>query len=127
MKNYQRLKLPFILFLLWGMVFTALRPAYAAEEVKISGFTWPGYGFWFIAKEKNLAPNLDIDYQTIEDPYESYNLVTANQMDVVSSTAEFAPIAAERGMPLKLVCVWQSVTRHGIKLWPLPELKDLRI
>lgn len=75
----------------------------AAEEVKISGFTWPGYGFWYIAKEKNLAPNLEINYQTIEDPYESYNLVTANQMDVVSSTVEFSPIAAERNMPLKLV------------------------
>ena len=78
-------------------------PAQAAEEVKISGFTWPGYGFWFIAKDKDLAPNLDINYQTIEDPYESYNLVTADQMDVVSSTVEFSPIAAERDMPLKLV------------------------
>ena len=78
-------------------------PAQAAEEVKISGFTWPGYGFWFIAKDKNLAPNLDINYQTIEDPYESYNLVTADQMDVVSSTVEFSPIAAERDLPLKLV------------------------
>jgi len=77
--------------------------ASAGEEVKISGFTWPGYGFWFIAAEKNLAPNLDLDYQTIEDPYESYNLVTADQMDIVSSTAEFAPIAAERNMPMKLV------------------------
>ena len=80
-----------------------ISPAQAAEEVKISGFTWPGYGFWFIAKDKNLAPNLDINYQTIEDPYESYNLVTADQMDVVSSTVEFSPIAAERDMPLKLV------------------------
>lgn len=78
-------------------------PGMAAEEVKISGFTWPGYGFWHIAKEKNLAPDLDIQYQTIEDPYESYNLVTADQMDVVSSTVEFSPVAAERGMPLKLV------------------------
>ena len=78
-------------------------PAQAAEEVKISGFTWPGYGFWYIAKDKNLAPNLDINYQTIEDPYESYNLVTADQMDVVSSTVEFSPIAAENDMPLKLV------------------------
>ena len=80
-----------------------ISPAQAAEEVKISGFTWPGYGFWFIAKDKNLAPNLDINYQTIEDPYESYNLVTADQMDVVSSTVEFSPIAAENDMPLKLV------------------------
>ena len=80
-----------------------ISPAQAAEEVKISGFTWPGYGFWFIAKDKNLAPNLDINYQTIEDPYESYNLVTADQMDVVSSTVEFSPIAAENDLPLKLV------------------------
>jgi NitT/TauT family transport system substrate-binding protein len=86
-----------------ALSFSTITPASAAEEVKISGFTWPGYGFWFIAKDKNLAPTLDINYQTIEDPYESYNLITADQMDVVSSTAEFAPIAAERGMPLKLV------------------------
>ncbi|MGI9293380.1 MAG: hypothetical protein ACR2PS_05300, partial [Pseudomonadales bacterium] len=86
-----------------AMVIGPVQNASAAEKVKISGFTWPGYGFWFIAKEKNLAPKLDISYLTIEDPYESYNLVTANQMDVVSSTAEFAPIAAERDMPMKLV------------------------
>lgn len=86
-----------------SIVTGSINIASAAEEVKISGFTWPGYGFWFIAEEKNLAPNLELDYQTIEDPYESYNLVTADQMDVVSSTAEFAPIAAERGMPMKLV------------------------
>ncbi len=85
------------------ILLATITPASAAEQVKISGFTWPGYGFWFIARDKNLAPNLDIDYQTIEDPYESYNLVTADQMDVVSSTVEFAPIAAERDMPLKLV------------------------
>ncbi len=86
-----------------GMLSVAsLQTASAVEDVKISGFTWPGYGFWFIAKEMKLAPNLNISYQTIEDPYESYNLVVADQMDVVSSTAEFAPIAAERGMPLRL-------------------------
>lgn len=88
---------------LFAIMLTSISALSAAEKVKVSGFTWPGYGFWYIAKDKNLAPNLDINYQTIEDPYESYNLVTANQMDVVSSTAEFAPIAAERGMPLKLV------------------------
>ncbi|MCP4765424.1 MAG: ABC transporter substrate-binding protein, partial [Gammaproteobacteria bacterium] len=86
-----------------ALSFSTITPATAAEEVNISGFTWPGYGFWFIARDKSLAPSLDINYQTIEDPYESYNLVTADQMDVVSSTVEFAPIAAERNMPLKLV------------------------
>ena len=77
--------------------------ATAAENVKISGFTWPGYGFWHIAIEKGLAPDLNIDYQAIEDPYESFNLVAADKMDVVSSTVEFTPVGVERGLPVKLV------------------------
>lgn len=77
--------------------------AMAAEKVKISGFTWPGYGFWHIAIERGLAPDLDLQYQTIEDPYESFNLVAAGQMDVVSSTAEFTPVGVETGLPIKLV------------------------
>ena len=77
--------------------------AQAADDVKIAGFTWPGYGFWHIAIEKSLAPDLNIHYQTIEDPYESFNLVAAGQLDVVSSTAEFTPVGVERGLPVKLV------------------------
>lgn len=104
MTNFNRtIKLFIALAILCVAPLASITPASAAEEVKISGFTWPGYGFWFIARDKKLAPNLDINYQTIEDPYESYNLVVADQMDVVSSTVEFSPIAAERDMPLKLV------------------------
>ncbi|WP_371229542.1 ABC transporter substrate-binding protein [Roseovarius sp. 2305UL8-3] len=77
--------------------------AQAADDVNIAGFTWPGYGFWHIAIEKDLAPDLNINYQTIEDPYESFNLVAAGQLDVVSSTAEFTPVGVERGLPVKLV------------------------
>jgi NitT/TauT family transport system substrate-binding protein len=77
--------------------------SWAAEPVHISGLTWPGYGFWFIAKEKGLAPELDISYQRIEDPNQSFNLLTAGKVDVVSSTIEFTPIGVESGMPLKLV------------------------
>lgn len=85
------------------MLSTLPAVATAAEDVRISGFTWPGYGFWHIAVAKGLAPDLNIDYQTIEDPYESFNLVAAGQMDVVSSTAEFTPVGVERGLPVKLV------------------------
>ncbi|MGI9405157.1 MAG: ABC transporter substrate-binding protein [Hyphomicrobiaceae bacterium] len=77
--------------------------AEAKDKVRISGLTWPGYGFWYIAMAKNLAPDLELTYQRIEDPYESFNLITADQMDVVSSTVEFTPIGVERGMPLRLV------------------------
>lgn len=87
-----------------GLALLLTGPAAGAQEtVRISGLTWPGYGFWHIAIAKNLAPDLEITYQQIEDPYESFNLVTAGQMDVVSSTAEFTPVGIARGMPIKIV------------------------
>lgn len=77
--------------------------ALAAEKVRISLFSWPGYGFWFVIKEKNLAPNLDLDIQIIEDPLQSFGMMTAGQLDVISSTSEFGPIAMEQNMPIRLV------------------------
>src|SRR5512139_4074093 len=52
------------------------------EKVRVSLFSWPGYGFWFIAREKNLVPGLELDIQIIEDPYESFGLMSAGQLDV---------------------------------------------
>ena len=84
-------------------LFAGTSAALAQEEVRIAGLTWPGYGFWFIAQEKGLAPDLDIQYQAIEDPFQSFSLATSDQLDVVSSTIEFAPFAAGEGMPVDLV------------------------
>lgn len=75
----------------------------APAPVKVSLFSWPGYGFWFIAKEKNLVPEIALDIQIIEDPYESFGQMAAGQLDVTSSTVEYGPIAAEEGVPVKLV------------------------
>ena len=75
----------------------------APATVKVSLFSWPGYGFWFIAKEKNLVPEIALDIQIIEDPYESFGQMAAGQLDVTSSTVEYGPIAAEEGVPVKLV------------------------
>lgn len=77
--------------------------AQAAEKVNVSLFSWPGYGFWFIAKEKNLVPELDLNISIIEDPYESFGLMTAGQLDITSSTVEYGPIAVDKDVPIKLV------------------------
>ncbi|MDF1859057.1 MAG: ABC transporter substrate-binding protein [Verrucomicrobiales bacterium] len=84
----------------------AEEPAPAPAEiptVKVSLFSWPGYGFWFIAKEKNLVPEINLDIQIIEDPYESFGQMAAGKLDVTSSTVEYGPIAAEEGVPVKMV------------------------
>jgi NitT/TauT family transport system substrate-binding protein len=73
------------------------------ETVNVSLFTWPGYGFWFIAKEKNFAPDLKLNIRVIENPYDSFALMKSGQLDVTSSTIEYGPIAASSGNPARLV------------------------
>ena len=77
--------------------------ARAAEPVRLSLFSWPGYGFWFIAQDKKLVPDLDLEISVIEDPYESFSLMTSGGLDVTSSTAEYGPIAADKDVPVKMV------------------------
>jgi len=115
-----------------GHYFTALSaiamitlsdPATAAEKVRIAGLTWPGYGWWHIVNEKNLAPDLEITYQTIEDPFQSFSLMVSNQLEIVSSPAEFAPIAASQDMPLRMVAYGNM--SYGIdKIILRPEIPD---
>ena len=45
----------------------------------ISGLTWPCHGLWLITKEKGLAPDIDISYQRIGVPNQSFNLLTAGR------------------------------------------------
>lgn len=96
---------------------------HAAEKVRVSLFSWPGYAFWFIAKEKNLAPDLDLDIQIIEDPYESFGQMAAGNLDITSSTVEYAPIAADTGVPVKLVAYTNPSTGTD-KIILSPAIKD---
>jgi NitT/TauT family transport system substrate-binding protein len=73
------------------------------EKVRVSLFSWPGYGFWYIAQQKQLVPGLELDIRIIEDPYESFGQMSAGQLDVTSSTVEYGPIAVDRKVPVKLV------------------------
>ncbi len=81
----------------------AAASAGSPQKVRVSLFSWPGYAFWFIAKEKNLVPELDLEISIIEDPYESFAQMAAGKLDVTSSTVEYGPIAADQNVPVKLV------------------------
>ena len=78
-------------------------PVDSKEKVRVSIFSWPGYGFWFIAKEKKMMDDYELDITIIEDPYESFAAMTAGKLEVTSSTVEYGPIAAEQNIPIKLV------------------------
>lgn len=95
----------------------------AADKVRITGFTWPGYGFWFIAKEKGLAPDLDISYQAVEDPFQSFALLASGQVEIVSSTAELGPIGASQDMPVRVVA-YGNASYGTDKLILRPDITD---
>lgn len=117
---------------IWAAVFLVLAtavsvqsPANAAEKVRIAGLTWPGYGFWFIAKKEGFTKGLDVSYQPIEDPTQSFNMMSSGQLDIVSSTIEFAPIAASQGMPVKLVA-YGNLSYGTDKIIVAPDIKEAK-
>ena len=73
------------------------------KPVRVALFSWPGYAFWFLAKEKNFVPEIALDIQIIEDPYQSFGLMSAGKLDVASSTAEYAPLSAAEGNDIRFV------------------------
>ena len=97
--------------------------AFAKDQVRVAGLTWPGYGWWYIAKAKNLAPDLDISYQPIEDPFQSFGLMSSGQLEIISSTAEFAPIGASQNMPVRMFA-YGNLSHGTDKLIMRPEIKE---
>ena len=75
----------------------------AAETVRVGHFTWPGYGFLYVAQEKNLSPDLNFEFTVIEDPIQLFSLLSSGKLDIVFSTVEFGPIAAAEDMGFKLI------------------------
>ena len=115
-----------ILFAVACGVLLAVAPtARAAERVNLSIFSWPGYGFWFVAREKNLAPDLNLNIQIIEDPYQSFGLMKAGQLDAMSSTIEYGPIAAETGHPARIV-TFANLSYGTDRIITRPEVTSMR-
>jgi NitT/TauT family transport system substrate-binding protein len=110
------------LSLLW-FVLASIQGVAAAEKVRVAGLTWPGYGWWYIIQAKNLAPDLEITYQAIEDPFQSFSLMTSGQLEIVSSTAEFAPIGASQDMPVRMVA-YGNLSHGTDQLLLRPEIKS---
>jgi NitT/TauT family transport system substrate-binding protein len=104
-----------------GLAFAAATSGWAKDQVRVAGLTWPGYGWWYIAKAKNLAPDLDITYQAIEDPFQSFALMSSGQLEIVSSTAEFAPIGASQNMPIRMFA-YGNLSHGTDKLIMRPEV-----
>lgn len=104
--------------------FAAAPAAAAPAPVRVALFSWPGYAFWFVAKEKGLAPDLDLQIRIIEDPYESFGLMLGDQLDAISSTVEYGPIGAEAGHPARIVSL-ANTTYGSDKIIVSPDIEKV--
>jgi NitT/TauT family transport system substrate-binding protein len=77
--------------------------AVAKETIRVGHFSWPGYGFFRVLAAKDLNPDLEFEFTLLEDPVQLFSLLATDQLDIVTSTIEFGPIAAAEDMPIKLV------------------------
>ena len=82
---------------------TGVGVAQATETVRVGHWSWPGYGFLYVAQEKGLVPEgIEFEFTVIEDPVQLFSLQATGQLDLVLSTIEYGPIAAAQGLPIKL-------------------------
>jgi len=81
-----------------------------AETIRVGHFSWPGYGFHYVAEANGLT-DLKFENTILEDPVQLFSLLSTGQLDVVFSTIEFGPIAAAEDMGFRLINL--SNLAHG--------------
>ncbi len=119
---WQQLRLLVSTAVLGVFSILVLNPANAQETIRVGHFSWPGYGFHYVAEANNLT-SLKFENTIIEDPVQLFSLLATNQLDVVFSTIEFGPIAAAENMGFKLINL--SNLAHGSDMIIVhPDIKE---
>lgn len=77
----------------------------AAENVAVTIIPMPGYGAFYIAKEKNLAPDLNIDIKIIDDITGRNAAISTDQVQCMLTTLDSTLVARAVGVPVKHVAV----------------------
>jgi NitT/TauT family transport system substrate-binding protein len=87
--------------------------AVAKEKIRVGiAVSWPGYAFWKLIQERNLAPDYDLEITIFEDPIQGHNLLAAGQIDIYGSTLDYIPVAIEQG--LNVVNVAYTNPSYGV-------------
>ena len=78
--------------------------AIAAESVDVGiCVSWPGYAMLELAQSRSLAPDLEMSFTIFEDPLGGHAALAAGQIDVYGCTADYVPLAVQRGTGVKNV------------------------
>lgn len=77
---------------------SAATSAASAKETVNVGLcvSWPGYAMLEIARQKELAPELDFNLVIFDDPLSGHAALATGQIDVYECTGDYTPLAIER-------------------------------
>jgi len=108
-----------------GLTIGGAGASFAKELIRVGHFSWPGYGFLYVAQEKNLSPDLEYEFTIIEDPIQLFSLLSSGQLDIVFSTVEFGPIATAENMGFKLIS-FTNLSNGTDNIVVRPDIKDAK-
>lgn len=110
------------------MVLAMANTASAKETVNIGiCVSWPGYSMFEVVRQKNLAPDYDLNLTIFEDPIGGHSALAAGRVDVYLCTGDYTPLIVDRGTPVVNVAFLNpSYGVDHVILSPGIESKDLK-
>lgn len=88
---------------LFFQLHTGIVNAKEAEKISVAIISYSPYGVWYIAEEKNMAKDIDLDIRIIEGVTEKNAAITSGQLQVVMNTFDSMVISRGAGVPIKVV------------------------
>jgi len=80
------------------IVLAMVTTATAKEKVNIGiCVSWPGYAMFEVVRQKNLAPDYELNLTIFEDPIGGHSALAAGQLDVYVCTGDYTPLIIDSG------------------------------
>lgn len=75
--------------------------ASAKENVNVGiCVSWPGYAMFEVVKQKNLAPDYNLNLTIFEDPIGGHSALAAGQIDIYLCTGDYTPLIIDSNTPV---------------------------
>ena len=118
----------FIIFFSLSTFLSVINQVNASEKVNIGiCVSWPGYAMYEVVRQKNLAPNYDLNLTIFEDPIGGHSALAAGQIDIYLCTGDYTPITIDSNTPVANVAFLNpSYGVDHIVLSPNQEIKALK-
>ena len=100
----EKMKLAKLILSAFAILFASLSlgtQAVAKEKVNIGiCVSWPGYAMYEVVRQKNLAPDYELNLTIFEDPVGGHSALAAGQIDIYLCTGDYTPLTIDSNTPV---------------------------